>query len=229
MSIRPATADPDPETPDPSGSKASEQAGEKPPKRRSLRRFRGRRKKRVRSDLTVGEIIDRTEHAGFGFLLAFLALIAIPFFGLSTPFGLAIAFAAAQMTIGWSKPWLPRWVRRHHVSLTTLQWISTKLTRWTAGLERFIKPRWTLVLRGPFWSLCGVAITIQGFGLALPLPIPGSNWIFILPVIVYAIGLLEDDGLLVLICHGITAAEIVLGMWAWDVVWKSVTSLLHLV
>ena len=37
--------------------------------------------------LTVGELVDKAAHAGFGFLIGILALIAIPFFGLSPPSG----------------------------------------------------------------------------------------------------------------------------------------------
>lgn len=195
------------------------------PQRESVRRGRLRRRNRVPSYLTVGEIIDRTSHAGFGFLLSFLALVSIPFFGLSTPFGLAIAFVACQMVVGRMRPWLPRSIRRRHVSLTTLNWLSTRVARFTVGLEKVIKPRFTLVVRGPFWIVCGVAIVIQGIGLALPMPIPGSNWIFILPVMVYGVGLLEDDGVLIMAGHAITIVEIALVVRAWNVVTEALFSL----
>ncbi len=188
------------------------------------RRFFGKQP-RVPSYVTIGDILDRTTHAGFGFLLAFLALISIPFFGLSTPFGLAITFVAFQMLVGRKLPWLPNNIRRRHVTWTTLTWISTRLARWTAGMERIVRPRFTVAVRGPFWIACGVALVIQGLGLALPLPIPGSNWIFIFPVLVYAVGLLEDDGLLIMAAHTITVIEIVIVLRTWNVVVEAVRSL----
>lgn len=190
---------------------------------RGLRRRRKRN--RIPSFLTIGQIVERTSHAGFGFLLAFLALVSVPFFGLSAPFGLAVSFVALQMIIGLRRPWLPDNIRRRHVSIATLNWLSTKLARWTAGLEKIIRPRFTFAVRGPFWVACGAAIFAQGIGLALPLPIPGSNWVFIFPVLVYAIGLLEDDGLLIMAAHALTVVEVALVASAWNAVSDALRSL----
>lgn len=174
--------------------------------------------KRARSNLTLGEIVDRTAHAGFGFLIALLALVAIPFVGLSTPFGLAIGFVGAQMIAGRNRPWLPLRLRRHLVAMSTLDWISRRLAKWTSGVERWIKPRGIALTRGPFWTAVGLGVVLMGLGLALPLPIPGSNWVFILPILLYAIGLLEDDGLMVVVGHLGTAVNLVLGILFYDAV-----------
>lgn len=179
---------------------------------------RRRRRPRVRSNITIGEMLDRTRHAGFGFIAALLALIAIPFMGLSTPFGLAVAFLGAQMTAGLPRPWLPQRVRRHNVSMATLRWLGERLARWTGGLERVTRPRFTFMAEGPFWTACGVGLVLQGLGLALPLPIPGSNWLFVVPVVLYGVALLECDGLLIMVCHTITAIQVALGIWLWDLI-----------
>src|SRR3954470_13682194 len=71
-----------------------------------------------RESIAVGELVDRAEAAGFGFLLGVLALIAIPFFGLSTPFGLAIALGGTQLAIGRARPWLPARTRRRQLKMT---------------------------------------------------------------------------------------------------------------
>jgi hypothetical protein len=159
--------------------------------------------------LTLGEITDRTAFAGFGFLNLFLALVSIPFFGLSAPFGLAIAVLGAQMLVGRDRPWLPGFLRRRRAPARSIRWLSGRVARWTAGLERWIKPRLGVLTRGP---LIGLSLIVQGLGLALPIPIPGSNWIFVVPIIVYALGLLERDGALVLVGHAATAVQIVLGI-----------------
>jgi hypothetical protein len=174
------------------------------------------------SNMTLGDIIDQTAHAGFGFLAAFLALVAIPFMGLSLPFGLAIAFLGAQMIAGKNRPWLPQRLRRRVVAMSTIDWIGRKVTRWTSGLERLIWPRFTWFARGPFWTLVGVGLILQGIGLALPIPVPASNWVFIVPILIYGIGLLEDDGALILAGHVITAGMIILGVVFWDLVHKGI-------
>lgn len=186
-----------------------------------------RRAWREKSKLTIGDIVDRTRHAGFGFLTGFLALVSVPFVGLSTPFGLAVAFGALQMVLGMSRPWIPKTIRKHTISLATLSWLSQRLSRWTAGLERVIRPRFEILTQGPFWSLCGLCIIVQAAGLALPLPIPFSNWPFIIVIVLYAIGILERDGLLVMICHTLTIVEIVLAVRFSSAIWKEGEKAVH--
>jgi hypothetical protein len=168
--------------------------------------------------ITVGVIADRTAHAGFGFFFGFLTLVSVPFVGLSTPFGLAIAFGAVQMILGLRHPWLPARIRRVRVSPKLLSWISSRLSRWTAGLERVVRPRFELLTRGPFWALCGVCILSQALILALPLAIPGTNVPFMATIVLYAIGLLESDGLLIMFCHAIVAAQIALAFLFWEII-----------
>lgn len=204
-----------------SGIPASREPTGPPSRHRHLRR------PRVRSNITVGEILDRTRQAGFGFIAALLALIAVPFVGLSTPFGMAIAFVGGQMIAGLHSPWLPQRIRRHLVTMETLQWLGQRLARWTGGLEHIIRPRFPFMVAGPFWTICGVGMLIQGLGLSLPLPIPGSNWIFLVPIILYGIGLLESDGLLIMVCHVITLIEVGLGVWLWELIERGLADACH--
>lgn len=177
--------------------------------------------------LLVGDLVDRAAHAGFGFLVGILALISGPFVGMSTPFGLAIAFGAVQMMIGLERPWLPRFIRRIRVSPRVLRWLSERLARWMKKLERLVRPRFELLTRGPFWSLCGFCILIEALLLSLPLPIPGSNFPFILTIVLYSIGLLEKDGLLVMLSHAFVAVQVALALAFWGAVRAALQSGLH--
>lgn len=175
--------------------------------------------------ITVGELVDRAAEAGFGFLIGVLALIAIPFFGLSTPFGLAIALIGAQLAIGKQRPWLPASARRRQLSMAMLDRVLrlfSKRLRWLAHSTR----RRYEVLITP--KLIGLAITLLGLGLALPLPIPGSNMVFIIPIMIYAIALLERDGLWTALGHvgtlinvallfafGATVLAVLQRIWHW--------------
>lgn len=165
---------------------------------------------RAIQSLEVGTIVDMAQEAGFGFLLAVLALIAIPFFGLSTPFGLAVALCGAQMLVGKTRPWLPGRARRRALKMTMLDRIVQILARRTKWLSRITRRRWEVMLRGPMWNFVGLAVVLQGLGLALPLPIPGSNLIFLVPILVYAIGMLERDGVLIALAHTATLINMAL-------------------
>jgi hypothetical protein len=188
----------------------------------AARHARRRRRRRVVSNLTVGEMVDRTQQAGFGFVIALLAIMSLPFPGISVPFGLAIALGALQMMLGLRRPWLPQFISRYQVSLRTLIWIERRLYTWTRGLERVVRPRFELFTRGPFWNLCGVGVLAMAVGLSLPLPIPFSNVFFIVPLVIYAIGLLEADGLLIMLGHAIVAVDLMLAVWFGDIVVSAV-------
>ena len=157
--------------------------------------------------LTVGALVDRAEEGGFGFLVGVLTLIAIPFVGLSTPFGLAIALLGAQLVAGRKHPWLPERARRRALAMTMLDRVLAILTRRAAFLAKLTRPRWELAIQ-PRWI--GVAIVLLALGLALPLPIPGSNLVFLIPLFVYAIGLLERDGAWIVVGHAMTAIDMAL-------------------
>jgi hypothetical protein len=150
------------------------------------------------ASITVGELVDRSAEAGFGFLVGVLTLIAIPFFGLSTPFGLAIALVGGQLAVGMRRPWLPARARRRELSMAMLDRVLVLLGRRTKFLARSTRRRWEPVVMP---RLVGLGVVLLGLGLALPLPIPGSNMIFLVPLFVYAVGLLERDGLWVVLGH----------------------------
>jgi len=162
-----------------------------------------------REGVPVGELIDNAAESGFGFLVGVLALIAIPFFGLSTPFGLAIALVSCQLAVGRARPWMPQRLRKRVLAMTMLDRILHLLTRRLRWLAKSTRRRWEpFIMR----KLVGLGITILGLGLALPLPIPGSNMVFIVPIIVYSIGLLERDGLWIMIGHVMTFIDLVLAV-----------------
>lgn len=180
---------------------------------------------RIPSGVHIGDILDLTCRAGFGFAIALLSLTAIPFVGLSVPFGLAIALLGGQMILGYRKPWFPRRIRDHVVTLKTMDWLGTTLARWARRMERFVKPRLLVLTRPPLFIVIGLAVTLQALGLALPLPIPGSNWIFIAPLLIYAVGLLEEDGLLILFGHLLTVIQIALCIIFWALIRETLTEI----
>jgi hypothetical protein len=157
--------------------------------------------------LSVGELVDKAAEGGFGFVIGILTLIAIPFFGLSTPFGLAIALIGAQMMIGRSVPWLPRRARRRQLKMSMLDRVVGMLARRTRWLARSTRRRLEFLITP---RLIGLAIVILSLGLALPLPIPGSNLVFLIPLFVYSVGLLERDGAWILIGHLLLLVDLAL-------------------
>ncbi len=157
--------------------------------------------------LTVGELVDLASEGGFGFLIGVLSLIAIPFFGLSTPFGLAIALIGTQLMVGRARPWLPARARRRALSMSMLDRVAGLLERRTRWLARSTRRRWESLIMP---RAIGLGVVLLALGLALPLPIPGSNIVFLAPLLVYAIGLLERDGVWIAVAHACLLVDLVL-------------------
>jgi len=177
------------------------------------------------ASLTVGALVDKAAESGFGFLIGVLTVIAIPFVGLSTPFGLAIALLGAQLMVGRRQPWLPARARRRALSMAMLDRVLVLLARRTRWLARLSRRRWEPVIQP---RLIGLGIVLLALGLALPIPIPGSNLVFLIPLFMYAIGILERDGRWIVLGHagtlidlallaafGATVAEVLERLWRW--------------
>jgi hypothetical protein len=153
--------------------------------------------------LTLAELKQALKGRGSAILLILLALpfcfIAIP--GLSTPFGIAICLIGARLIIG-REPWLPRFIMRRRLSTARLDQLLSGSIKVACKLEKFARPRLAFLHAGPgMLRLIGLGIVIAGLGLMLPLPIPFSNSIPAWAVVLLAIGMMEKDGLCVLLGH----------------------------
>jgi len=153
--------------------------------------------------LTLVELKPWLKDRGTAMLLILLALpfciIAIP--GLSTPFGFAICLIGTCLGMG-REPWLPRFILHRRLSTARLAQLLTGAIKVSRQLEKFARPRLGFLLAGPrMLRLIGFGIVIASLGLMLPLPILFSNSIPASAVVLLAIGMMENDGLFVLLGH----------------------------
>jgi len=153
--------------------------------------------------LTLAELKQALKGRGSAMLLILLALpfcfIAIP--GLSTPFGIAICLIGGCLVMG-REPWLPPFVMRRRLSTTRLAQLLTGAIKVARQLEKFVRPRLAFLHTGPgMLRLIGLGIVIASLGLMLPLPVPFSNSIPAYAVVLLALGMMENDGLCVLLGH----------------------------
>lgn len=82
-------------------------------------------------------------------------------------------------------------------------------------IERIVKPRMRFLRRWRgMMNLIGVSIASSGLILSLPLPIPLSNVVPAWAALFLATGMMERDGLLVLIGHVLSLAS-----WALLLMW----------
>ncbi len=163
-------------------------------------------KRSKRAPVTLRMIFTIMSGKGKPLILIFLSLpfclpIQIP--GLSTPFGLVIMFIALRIAFG-KRIWLPKSILNKKIPSHFLRKVIDKSTWVLIKLKRIMHPRLHWVCDHPISHLIhGLCLAILGFFLALPLPIPLTNLIAAWSILIISIGLLEEDGIFVLVGYAI--------------------------
>lgn len=152
-------------------------------------------------EFSLEEILHALSGRGYPLLLLFLTLpfcipITIP--GMSTPFGIAIALSGLRLAFA-QHPWWPQSILKRSIPRETLEKWVIKIEKTEGHLKRFVRPRLLVVTQNPlFHRIHGLNICCLGILLALPLPIPMSNMLAGIPLVMMSLGLLENDGWLVI-------------------------------
>lgn len=165
----------------------------------------------IGQSLTLEAILDHLETRGRALLTLFLSLpfvFPLPLPGLSVPFGVFILLFGFSLATDW-KPWMPRrWMKREMSRDLILKFCAyaQKILR---RMEKLLKPRLPVMNDTPALRLAsGFMIAACGFLLALPLP-PGTNSPPALAIAALSLGLLERDGVFILIGYALFALNVV--------------------
>lgn len=164
-------------------------------------------KSKALSHISIGEVLQTLSRRGPPLIIIFLSLpfcqpIQIP--GVSTPFGIAIAFVALKMAFG-KNAWLPDRILKTTITDKALRQITSKLLWLLKKMERLVYPRFELLCNYPAHQVVnGLLIFTLAIFLAIPFPIPFTNLIAAWPMFFLGLGLLEDDGLVILIGYVLT-------------------------
>lgn len=161
--------------------------------------------------LTLRDVIHALGGRAYSLLLILLALpfiTPIPLPGLSTPFGLAIGLIALRLVLG-QRPFLPKKLQRREIPAGFFE----KLVKVAAGvirfLEKFLRPRLAIITEfGWTRQVHALLMLLAALALLLPLPIPFTNSFPAWVVLLMAGGLLERDGLVVILAYVVFAAGI---------------------
>ena len=161
--------------------------------------------------INLGDVIFLLHDRAHTFLLLLLSLPfvqPIPLPGLSTPFGVAIAFLGISFLVG-QKPWLPRRLLKMQLPEIFLAPALQGMRRLARIMEVLLRPRIPFLATNPTMQrLEGLCILVCGVLLSLPLPIPFSNMLPAITVITFACSTLGKDGYFYvggIFCFAITA------------------------
>lgn len=155
------------------------------------------------SDVLIGELMARLEGRVYTLFLVMLSIpfcqpLAIP--GVSTLFGIIIALLGLRFALR-QHPWLPKRLMETRIPARFLPKVLRAGGKVLSGLEKALHPRMTYIFDYRLTQfLAGMVIFISGVLLLLPLPIPFSNLLPALTVVVVSVSVSERDGLM--LCVG---------------------------
>jgi hypothetical protein len=145
----------------------------------------------------VREVLAVLHKRGYTVLLILLAFpfcTPVPLPGVSIPFGVVIAFIGLRLALG-QKPWLPARLLDTELPPKFFPRLLGATRRLVRFLEYFLRPRFGGVLRWPVArQLVGVMIMVCGLLMILPFPLPFSNGLPAMTVLLLASAMLEEDG-----------------------------------
>jgi hypothetical protein len=148
---------------------------------------------------TMDWIMAQLHERAFGLFLLVLALpCCIPFlYGVPQVVALPLMFISVQMLIGRDVPWLPRKLGARTVSKASLQDLARRAEPWLRRIEAVSRPRLARLTYPPLDRVVGLALVL--FSASILVPLPGTNTVPGIAVVIVAMGLLQRDGILVVL------------------------------
>ncbi|WP_162917070.1 exopolysaccharide biosynthesis protein [Dongia deserti] len=160
--------------------------------------------------VSLGEMLDVLGERGFGVLLiAFAVPNLLPFPGVpgvSFVTGMAILYIAIQLILAKDEPALPKWIGQKSFTRGQLSRFIVKTNPFLRWLEKPIRPRWTPAVVGIGERAIGVVALIHALTLALPIPM--GNLPQAVALILFALALIELDGLMAVLGYLASIAAI---------------------
>ena len=148
----------------------------------------------TRERISFGDLLATLHGRAFGALMiifAFPNILPSPP-GLAGVLGLPLVFLSAQMMLG-RLPWLPAFIASRSLPRSSFAALFTRATPWLARAERLLRHRLD-PLTGPR-AQKAVGLVCLILSLVLILPIPLGNMLPSIAICLFALGVLERDGL----------------------------------
>ncbi|WP_088346597.1 MULTISPECIES: exopolysaccharide biosynthesis protein [Rhodomicrobium] len=149
-----------------------------------------------RESIGVGEIVDALSDRSFGIIIILFALpnTILP---IAWVLGTPILIFSIQMAMGQQKPWLPEFMRRQQLDRETFTKAINYVVRYLTKIESLLKPRLTFLTSSGMERAIGVWLTI--LTIVLLVPVPFGNALPSFGIAIIAAGLLERDGLAIIV------------------------------
>lgn len=172
--------------------------------------------------LTIAEILQETAERGFSLIIG---LLVLPFLfpmppGLSGVMGIGCLVLGVQMALGRKSPWLPKRVARFKFPRNLSRQLLKNVRRLLVGLEKIVRSRWKQVAGNSYtWRSNGFCIA--WLSILLMLPIPFTNPLPAVTILLLAVATLEADGLLMCIGYLLTVINTIFFIFIGYALWQA--------
>lgn len=144
-------------------------------------------------------VLSELHERAFGLFLLVLALpCCIPFlYGIPQIVALPLMFVSVQIVLGRKTPWLPKKLGARTISTEGVHNLARRAEPWLVRIEAFSRPRLSVLTHSPADRAVGLALIL--FSASIMVPLPGTNTVPGFAVVIVSMGLLQRDGILVIL------------------------------
>ena len=171
---------------------------------------------REESKLSLSELVHAFGERGFGALMLFFGLLSVAIGiipGTTTVLGAPLLLIGIQLVCRRDQLWLPKWALERAIDREAYRaGVATVMDR-LKRVERLSRPRLSIMTNEVSEILIGIATTLLAFILVLP--IWGGNLIPAPIICAFGFGLMQQDGLAVLIAWCAIALMCTAGLIIW--------------
>lgn len=157
--------------------------------------------KNENEEISLFDVNHFLHEKGFALVLilfSFPMAIPLPYPpGFTTILGLPLIFYGMQMLLGRIDPWLPKFIGAKTIKISHLKFAIDKSQKFFRYIEKFSKPRMLILTSPKGEKIVGFFVLICAVTIALPIWF--GNAIPSLGILVMSLGVLNRDGLAVII------------------------------
>jgi hypothetical protein len=184
--------------------------------------------------LPLHALLKQAGNNGFGTIAGMLTIpmlipLPIPLAGFSALVGSGIILVGCQLVLGYDRPSLPQRIDRLELSPAASQKLLKNIDRLLQPIERIARHRLSR-FSSSWWGyrIIGICLAWNALLMSLPLPIPLTNLLPAYTILFLAVGLLESDGLFILIGYAMTTATTIFFASITSAIWQLVNHWLQI-
>lgn len=176
--------------------------------------------------LSIGEMMEAFGERGFGAAMLVVALInSFPWPpGGTTILGIPLLVLCIGLTAGRKSVWLPKWLNRVSVNRAAYRGFVQRFAKPLRYVERITRPRLTFLVSGIAERIIGAVCVL--LCIVMILPIPFGNMPPAIAITLYALALMQRDGIALFAALLANVYAVVILILFWGVVWAVLSLML---